>query len=351
MNWATALGGAAGGGCGTGGTRCGVIPDTLGNVWVVDNAGLIQLSTAGGALGTTYTTVDTLDNVTVDAANNVWVTGYALGTANGTQTAPSLLEELPRGGAAIVDVSVGGSPITTGAPLKDPTFDGWGNLWAASDAAPGGSNGVLLMISDNNSLTAPSFTFTGTSNPEIILGGAGSHTNSPMMDINGNMWVGSEDELNQVTCFSPCTEDGGAANYATAMTLQYGGSSAPWDGGVERYSFMDGDGKIIVDAASGNFGYVTVYYPGAPSDGKGGASLGGANIHLNPCFIASNTTVCAETSEGSSQIVNAARRRIRGRCLWSHLGYSQFWLEYDSDPWPRRTILEPEFLRPHCLRN
>jgi hypothetical protein len=228
QNWDTALSGTTAPGCGTYGTRCGVITDTLGNVWATDNSGLTELKAALGTLGTTYTTVDTLDDATVDLGNNVWATGYSLGTANGTQTAPSLLEELPQGASAITDVTVGSAPITAGAPLKDPTFDSAGNLWAASDAAPGGTNGVLLMISNNNSLTAPNFSFTGTSNPAVILGGAGSHTNSPMLDIGGNMWIGSEDELNEVTCFSPCTEGMGATNYNTSMTLVYGGASTPW---------------------------------------------------------------------------------------------------------------------------
>jgi hypothetical protein len=307
QNWETALGGTAAGGCGTFGTRCGVVPDTLGNVWVTDNAGLTQIAASGGALGTTFTTIDTLDDATVDIGNNVWATAYALGTAGGAQLTPSVLEELPQGQTTspLVDIQVGGAVVTGSTPLKDPTFDTAGNLWAASDAAGGSGNGVLLMISSNNSLTAPSFSFTGTANPAIINGGAGSHTNSPMMDIGGNMWVGSEDELNEVMSFG--SETSGATNYDTAMTLIYGGTSTPWDGGVERYSVMDGDGKILADAASGNFGYVVVYYPNAPSDGKGGTGLGGANVYLNPCFVASATTVCAETSEGSSQIVNASR--------------------------------------------
>lgn len=322
QNWETAsvlATGETGDGCGTFGTRCGVVPDTIGNLWVTDNSGLTKFNAASGALGTQYTTIDVLDDATVDQGNNVWATAYGVTGGAGTQATPSVLEELPRGASAIVDVQVGGAVVTGSTPLKDPVFDAAGNLWAASDSAGGSGNGVLLMISNNNSLTAPDFSFTGTSNPQIINGGAGSHTNSPMMDVTGNMWVGSEDELNEVQSFG--SETGGAINYATAMTLIYGGSSTPWDGGVERYSVMDGDGKILADAASGNFGYVVVYYPNAPSDGKGGAGLGGANVYLNPCFVASATTTCAETSEGSSQIVNASRGTAvdASGAIWSTL--------------------------------
>ena len=111
QNWDTALGGTAAPGCSTYGTRCGVYTDTLGNVWVADSAGLISLSASGGALGTTYTTVNTIDSAGVDLGNNVWTTAYSLGTANATQPNPSSLEELAQGATALADISVGGAVV------------------------------------------------------------------------------------------------------------------------------------------------------------------------------------------------------------------------------------------------
>jgi len=318
QNWVTATTESSAGGCATGGTRCGVIPDTLGNLWVTDNKGITEIG-PGGALGTTFPTVEVLTDATVDMGNNVWATAVAASGGTGTQTTPSNVEELPRGASAIVDVQVGGAVVTGFTPLRDPAFDSAGNLWAASGNIGAGAPGALLMVSNTNILAAPDFSYAATPNPEIIAGGTGSNLTSmaPMIDSSGNVWIGGEDELNQIP--SSGAEAGGAQNYAQSMTLIYG--STHWDSTDARFSAMDGDGKIVVDGADGNFGYVSVYYPNAPSDGQGGTGLGGANTYLNPCFIASATTVCAETSEGSSQIVNAARMSVidASGAIWATL--------------------------------
>ena len=305
--WTTATTEASAGGCSTYGTRCGVIPDTLGNLWVTDNKGLTELSTSG-TLGTTYATVDTLTDASVDLGNNVWAAAYTLGTAGGTQTAPSALEEFPQGGTAIADVQVGGAVVSGTTPLRDPVFDSAGNLWVASDNV-GGNPGAVLMISTNNSLTAPNFSFSSTTNPALIPGGIGSNlkSSSPNLDASGNLWISSEDQLNEV--LSGGSETGGATNYATSMTPVYGGSgSAAWESTDTRYSSMDGDAKIVVDAAAGGIGYLSVYYPNATSDGQGGTGLGGANVYLNPCYVASSTTTCALNASGGSIIMNASRQ-------------------------------------------
>jgi len=319
QNWSTATTEASAGGCATGGTRCGVIPDTLGNLWVTDNKGLTELNTVSGALGTTFPTVEVLTDATVDLGNNVWATAVAVSGGTGTQTTPSDLEELPRGASAIVDVQVSGAVLAGFTPLRDPAFDSAGNLWAASGNIGGGAPGALLMISNNNSLTAPDFSYAATANPEIIAGGGGSNLTSmaPQIDASGNVWIGAELELNEIT--SSGTETGGAQSYAQSMTLTYG--SNPWDSHDGRNLAMDGDGKIVVDGAAGNQGYVSVYYPNAPSDGQGGTGLGGANVYLNPCFIATATTVCAEVSDGGSLIVNAARSSVidASGAIWTSL--------------------------------
>ncbi|MGD0346740.1 MAG: hypothetical protein ABSA85_08290 [Terracidiphilus sp.] len=305
LNWATATG--TSGGCGTFGTRCGVIPDTLGNVWAADNSGLTQLKSATGVLGTTFTSVDTLDSINMDLGNNVWIAAYSVGTATTAQPAPSDVEELPQGQTTspLVDVQVNGAPVTGSTPAKDPTFDTAGNMWLASDNAGGGGLGAVLLISSNNSLTAPLFATAGSGNgnPELVYAGTGSHSNAPMIDVTGDMWIGSEDELTEVPSSGTPPFGNGATNYATSGTVEYG---PIWDGGVERFDAMDGDGKIVVEAASGNFGFVTVYYPNATYDGAGAAGNMGANVYLNPCAVQSGST-CTLNPDGGSVIVNASR--------------------------------------------
>jgi hypothetical protein len=296
QNWATATG--TGGGCGTTAYRCAVITDTIGNVWVADSSGLTSINASTGALGTTYTTGDKLHVALPDLGNNIWLASYSVGT----QTGASALEELPRGASAIVEVPVAGAPETATGALHDLAFDSAGNLWSASDSTGGGGLGALLIISSNNSLSAPAFAYTATSNPALYLGGGGAHSWAPMIDGSGNAWVISETELNEIP--SSGSETGGAPNYASSYTLTYGPT---WEAGVARLAFMDGDGKMIVDAASTGAGYLSVYYPNAPSDNDAGTGLGGADVYLNPCYIASSTTTCAALTGGQSTTVNVMR--------------------------------------------
>jgi hypothetical protein len=159
------------------------------------------------------------------------------------------------------------------------------------------------MISGNNSLTAPNFSFTGTSNPALYEPlGAGSHSWSPVIDGSGNAWLFSETELNEVA--SSASEIGGAPNYNSSGTLVYG---PLWEGGVTRNAVQDGDGKFVVVAASTGAGYISVYYPNAPSDGFAGTGEGGADVYLNPCYVAPATTTCAALAGGQSTTVNVPR--------------------------------------------
>ncbi len=300
QNWSTSLAGTAGGGCGTTSSACQPALDTLGNVWVADANGLHELTTAG-KLGGTYTG-DSLNSLTVDLGNNVWTAAYSLGA----QTGASTVEEYVQGQTAttLTDVDVNSSPVAN-APLRDPTFDSWGNMWAASDSVSSGL-GAILLISANNSLSSPNFNNTSASaDPAPYPGGSGSHSADPMMDSLGDMWIGSEDELSEVACSTPCTETNGATNYATSMAVQYGPT---WEGGVERFAAMDGDNKIVVNAASGGDGYVSVFYPNATYDGNGGTgNTAGADDYLNPCYVTSGSTICSVNAHGHSNIVNASR--------------------------------------------
>ena len=107
--------------------------------------------------------------------------------------------------------------------------------------------------------------------------------------------------VSDVIVVSTGSDAGGATKYASSYTLEYGPT---WEGGVEGNAAMDGDGKIIVAAPNTGFGFVSVYYPNAPSDGYGGTGEGGANVYLNPC--SGYSWNCSLTSEGSSAIVNGA---------------------------------------------
>jgi hypothetical protein len=297
QNWATASTTTCG--YSTTGSRCVATTDTLGNVWLVDGAGLTKFNAATGVQGTTYTTGDSLDMALVDVGNNVWLAAFG----TGTQTGASALEELPQGASTIVETQVGTGPLTSTTSLHDLAFDSAGNLWAASDSAGSVGLGAIDIISKNNSLTAPNFTYTTTSNPALYEPlGTGSHSWSPIIDGSGNAWFFSEDELNEVA--STGTETGGAVNYNTSGTLVYG---PIWDAGVVRNAVEDGDGKFIVTAASTGAGYISVYYPNAPSDGFAGTGEGGANIYLNPCFLAPAQTTCAPLAGGQSATVNVIR--------------------------------------------
>ena len=295
-------------------------------------------------LGASRTNGDTIQSDFVDPGNNVWLSA----TGAGTQTGASVLEELPQGASTIVDVQVGGAPVTATTNLHGLAFDSAGNLWAASDTAGGSGLGAILMISSNNSLTSPAFAYTATANPAVLLGGTGSHSWAPMVDGSGNVWVGSESELNEVvgTCGSPvCSETGGATNYDTAFTLAYG---TGWEAGVERDSIMDGDGKIVVAAASTGAGYISVYYPNAPSDNNAGAGVGGADVYLNPCYVASATTTCAALAGGQSAVTNVDRNRASvdaSGAIWLLSNTSAMCFRYLA----RRTNLEPDSYIPHAL--
>lgn len=305
QNWEAATAGANNG-CGSAGTRCEPATDTLGNLWVVDHSGLTKMNASTGTLvGSEITNTGEWFSMTVDPGNNLWLAGSGLGT----QTGASILEELPQGASAITEVQAGSpaAPITAETNLHDLVFDTAGNLWSASNNVGGTTKGAILLISSNNSLTAPAFATAGTSgNPVLLDGGFGSNSFGSVIDISGNAWFGSEDELNEVTSSG---SEIGAQNYAQGMSIIYGSAaSGGWQGGVERNLFIDGDSNIIVESTSGGQGYFSMYYPSAPYDGNGSAGNSGAVVYFNPCYVASGATTCAlQTSGGESLIVDATR--------------------------------------------
>ena len=295
--WSTAL--AAGGGCGSFSYRCSVATDTLGNVWVVDSAGVFQFSNAGVLSPTSFTspTGDALESGIVDMGNNVWFAAESIGGTAGA----SGLEELKQGASAIIDVNVDGSPEPYA--MKQPTFDSAGNLWAESDNTGGtGGPGLVLMLSDAGSLTSPAFTNAGagSGNPVYYPGGMATPGNDPMIDPAGNVWFSAQDDLLEVA--SSGTETGGGQNYGS-LTAIYGPT---YEAGVERNGAMDGDGKIVIDATSTGSGYLSVYYPNAPADNYFTGDAG-ADVYLNPCYVAPATTTCAAQAGGESTIVNNPR--------------------------------------------
>ena len=308
QNWATLLS-TQNEGCGSAGTRCQVITDALGNVWVADHSGITQMTAATGAVVGSEFTEPGFEpfSTAVDPGNNLWIALSAIGS----ETGASALEEIPQGASAITDVQVGSTapaPITTETNLHDLAFDTAGNLWSASNNVSGTTKGAILIISSNNSLTSPSFATDGTTgNPILYDGGFGSNSFGAVIDIGGNVWLGSEDELNEVT--SGGSESGGAQSYAQSMSIIYGGaSSGAWQGGVERNLSIDGDSNIIVDATSGGQGYLSIYYPNASYDQNGISGNSGAVIYFNPCFVATGATTCSlQSAGGESTIVNAPR--------------------------------------------
>jgi hypothetical protein len=224
----------------------------------------------------------------------------AIGTAAGAQTAPSGVEELVQGATAITDVNVNGAPEPY--ILKQPAFDSAGNLWAESDSIGAQGVGAILMLSDTGSLTSPTFATAGggSGNPVYYPKGTATPGNGVMIDPGGNFWFSAQDDLLEVP--SGGAETGGGQNYGSAAVI-YGPT---YESGVERNAAMDGDGKIVIDATSTGAGYLSVYYPNAPADGYFAGDVG-ADVYINPCYIAPATTVCQLLAGGESTITNNPR--------------------------------------------
>jgi hypothetical protein len=294
------------GSCQTGNSRCSVATDTLGNVWLINysaSSGLIQLNASTGAIVNTYA-LDTGAHgfqVYVDPGNNVWTASSALPTSGST------LEELPEGTTTLADVDVGGAIV--GFPIKELVLDSYGNMWTASDS--GANFGANLFISSNGSLTSPAFAYTAGTNPATLPDPdtSNSHVNAPMMDVFGNMWVADQNQIFEVT--GPAGTDGGG--YAGSLDSVYGSNSGGTGitfSGVNRYDFMDGDGKIDGASANGGTGDLTVFYPNAPCDSvcTADSDSSGYNAFLNPCYVATGTTCETNPSNtGQSGAVNTIR--------------------------------------------
>jgi hypothetical protein len=349
-NWSTAISTSAG--CGSFATRCSVNADVLGNLWVVDNSGLTQVSTAG-VLGTTYApaTTTALESAGVDLGNNVWLAVRTLGS----QTGASGIEELKQGASAIIDVNVNGSPEPLA--IKQPTFDSAGNLWAESDNTDGsGDPGAVVMLSDTGSLTSPTFATTGggNGNPVYYTGGKATPGNGVMVDPSGNLWYSAQDDLLQVTSSGP--ETGGGQNYA-GPNLEYG---PIYEAGVQRNAAMDGDGKIVIDATSTGSGYLSVYYPNAPSDGffpntPPTSGNTGADVYINPCYTAPSTTVCQLQTGGESTIVNNPRSTTIDAtgAIWVPTQSAGFMIQVlgpGAPTWSQKSYI-PKALAPNLTNN
>ncbi len=349
--WSTPTGTTAG--CGSYSYRCSLATDTLGNLWIVDTSGVTSMTTAG-VVGTTYAplTGSKLESGIVDVGNNVWLAVQTIGT----ETGASGIEELPQGGSAIVDVAVGGSPEPYAC--KTPSFDSAGNLWVESDNTNNtGGPGVILMLNDGGaaSLTSPKFTNTGSGNgnPIDYPGGDATPGNATMIDPGGNLWFSAQDDMLSIP--STGAESGGGQNYGT-LTIEYGPT---YEAGVQRNAAMDGDGKIVIDATSTGAGYVSVYYPNAPSDGYFTASstVGdtGADVYINPCYVAAAKTVCNLQSGGESTMSNNPRSTLidASGAIWVPEQSSGFLIQVlgpGAPTWSQKSYL-PKALAPNLLGN
>ena len=348
--WSTAISATAVGGFGSYSYRCSVATDTLGNLWVVDSSGLYELTTAGVLeTATPYTspTGDTLESGSVDVGNNVWLAAESIGTTAGA----SGLEEFPQGGSAIIDVNVNGAPEPYA--IKQPIFDSAGNLWAESDNTGGSAGpGAILMLSDTGSLTSPAFTNagSGSGNPVYYPGGDATPGNGTMIDPSGNFWFSAQDDLLEIPSSGDVTDAG--QNYGS-LTAVYG---PIYEAGVQRNAAMDGDGKIIIDATSTGSGYLSVFYPNAPWDGDGGTTVtAGADVYLNPCYVAPATTTCAAQTGGESTIVNNPRSTTIDATgsIWSAFqsaGYVLQVLGPGAPTWSQKSYI-PKALAPNLSGN
>ena len=297
------------GSCQSGNSRCSIATDTLNNLWLINyNAsdGLTQMTESTGAVGSSYA-LDTGSHgfsVYVDPANNVYTVDSTAPTTGST------VEELPEGSSTLADLDVGGAAVPF--TIRDLAFDAYGNMW---DASVAGTNfGVNLFISSNNSLTSPSFTYSTNTNPVYIEDPDGdTEVNSPMMDIKGNMWVVDQDQIFEVASsgaenVSAFNNNPPTGNYASSLNSVYGTGTGPVSpmevtfGGVNRYAFMDGDGKIYGANASTGTGYLTAFFPTAPCDTvcTNDGDSAGYNAFLNPCYVATGTT-CEVNANNSGQ--------------------------------------------------
>jgi hypothetical protein len=152
------------------------------------------------------------------------------------------------------------------------------------------------------------------------------------------------------------TETGGGQNYAGSATIEYG---PIYEAGVQRNAAMDGDGKIIVDATSTGSGYLSVYYPNAPSDGfftvSSTTADNGADVYLNPCYVAPSTTVCQLQTGGESTIVNNPRSTTvdAAGAIWSAFQSSGYVLQVlgpGAPTWSQKSYI-PKALAPNLAGN
>jgi hypothetical protein len=174
-----------------------------------------------------------------------------------------------------------------------------------------------------------------------------------MLDPGGNLWFSAQNDLLEIP--SGGAETGGGQNYGS-LTIEYG---PIYEAGVERNAAMDGDGKIIVDATSTGAGYLSVYYPNAPADGYFTASSTtgdtGADVYLNPCYIAVATTTCAALAGGESTIVNNPRSTtIDGTgAIWAATQSAGFVIQVlgpGAPTWSQKSYI-PKALAPNLTSN
>ena len=205
------------------------------------------------------------------------------------------------------------------------------------------------------SLTSPKFTNTGSGNgnPIDYPGGDATPGNATMIDPGGNLWFSAQDDMLSIP--STGAESGGGQNYGT-LTIEYGPT---YEAGVQRNAAMDGDGKIIIDATSTGAGYVSVYYPNAPSDGYFTASstVGdtGADVYINPCYVAAANTVCNLQSGGESTMSNNPRSTLidASGAIWVPEQSSGFLIQVlgpGAPTWSQKSYL-PKALAPNLLGN
>ena len=159
-----------------------IAPDALGNVWVTNNGTLLaQYSASGGGAPTnTYTfTGGDVFGVAVDKANNVWV-------ANAVATSPNITEYAYSAGTYAANYT---ATAAGGFEPVELTIDAAQNVWVSAYYTGGTYANVLANLTPAATAT---YTTSGTTITPVSATFASSATKplGVVIDASGNAWYG-----------------------------------------------------------------------------------------------------------------------------------------------------------------
>lgn len=188
--------------------------DSLGNVWVANQAGPLSAFnpqgtplSATGFGGTFSTEIAQVDSIAVDTSDNIWVTNY-----NGYQGGS--------GGYGTVTEFYGASSTQIGV---SPQPTGYGGNLHYPDAIAADSNGNLF-IADNAPASSTVFSGTGT----LVSPDLGANQNLPLvpeaiaLDQNHGFWLPGGFTVAHISAPSPSYPSGQLLSNATCCQLSKG---------------------------------------------------------------------------------------------------------------------------------